>query len=183
MNNNHFINIEVQNSLDFLEELCQQEIIHYPIDFEMYQSQDRELAETLNSWFGSDRWSEDGDRFLQFGQDGSGSLFLLWYYPSLEIEPPVVFLGSEGESCIFANNINDFIQQLASGKLFCPYGDNFCDWLDPSEEERKQLNWHKLKVTVENKFGKSKVSPEAIRDNALKTHPNFPSWVETKVDY
>ncbi|MEM8831956.1 MAG: hypothetical protein AAGE96_21765 [Cyanobacteria bacterium P01_G01_bin.19] len=183
MNKNHYIDIEIQESLDFLEELCEREIIHYPIDFEIYRSSDHELSETLKSWFGSDRWSEDGDCFWQFGQDGSGSLFLLWYYPSLEIEPPVVFLGSEGESCIFAASVNDFIQQLASGKLFCPYGDNICSWLNPDDEEKEQLDWHKLKITVENKLGKSTVSPEEIRDKALKTHPDFSSWIETKIDY
>lgn len=108
---------------------------------------------------------------------------MLWFYSSPKTEPPVVFLGSEGESCIFAASINYFIQQLASGKLFFPYGDNICSWLDPEEEETQELDWQKLKASVEAKLGKNKFSPEEIRDRAMKIHPNFTSWVETKIDY
>ena len=111
------------------------------------------------------------------GQDGTGSLFLLWFYPFLKTEP-LVFLGSEGESCLVAANINDFIQQVASGKLFCDG-----EWVKPKPDRVQPLDWQKLSSTVETKLGKNTLSPEEISDRAIKMHPNFTSWIEAKIDY
>ena len=172
------ITTKIQNLLNFIDELCEQEIITYPIDYEIEHPSDLDLAATLRCWFGGDRWSEEGDSFVQFGQDGTGSLFLLWFYPSLKIEPPVVFLGSEGESCLVAANIGDFIYQLASSKIFFDG-----EWIDPEPDEKQTLDWQQLKLTVENKLGKNDKLPTQIRDLAVKIHPNFASWVESKIDY
>ncbi|WP_036482927.1 hypothetical protein [Myxosarcina sp. GI1] len=50
------ISSAIQTSLDFIDELYERDFITYPpIDFEIYQSTDDELAETLRCWFGSDR--------------------------------------------------------------------------------------------------------------------------------
>ena len=147
------ISPKIQDLLDFIDELCKQEIVTYPIDYEIEHPSDRDLAATLRCWFGSDRWSKEGDSFVQFGQDGTGSLFLLWFYPSLKTEPPVVFLGSEGESYLVAADISDFIQQLASGKLF-----SRGSWLDPEPDEKQELDWQRLELAVENKLEKNERS-------------------------
>ena len=112
------LSTKTQEDMKFIDALCEKEIISWPIDYEPYHPTNEELSETLGHWFGSDKWSKSGDSFLQIGQDGAGSLFCLWFYPVLKEEPPVVFLGSEGESSLVASDTSDFIRQLSSGKLF-----------------------------------------------------------------
>ena len=104
----------IQDAIEFMDRLCEQNIITYPIDYETCYPSDKELAETMRCWFGGTKWLENSDSFVQFGQNGTGSLFLLWFYPSLKQDPPVVFMGSEGESCLAAPSINDFIKPLFS---------------------------------------------------------------------
>lgn len=76
----------VRFAIEFIDRLCEQNIITYPIDYETCYPSDKELTETLTCWFGGSKWSKNGDCFVQFAQDGTGSLFLLWFYPSLEID-------------------------------------------------------------------------------------------------
>jgi hypothetical protein len=173
------VSAAIQDSLNFIDELCKQEIIAYPpIDYEICHPSDGELAETLGYWFGSDKWSQNGDSFVQFGQDGTGSLFLLWFYPALTTEPPVVLLGSEGDSCLVAANINDFINQLASGKVF--FNGN---WFDPEADETPTFDWQRFRLTVQAKLGKSEMSLLELSNNATRLHPAFTTWVQTQIGY
>jgi hypothetical protein len=173
------VSAAIQDSLNFIDELCKQKIIAYPpIDYEICHPSDEELAETLGCWFGSDKWSKNGDSFVQFGQDGTGSLFLLWFYPALTTEPPVVFLGSEGDSCLVAANINDFIRQLASGKLFFNG-----KWFDPEVDGTSKYDWQRFRLAVEAKLGKSEMSLLELSNNATRLHPAFTTWVQTQIDY
>jgi len=154
------------------------EILGWPIDYEVYSLSDSELEETLGDWFGSNKWSKSGHSFLQFGQDGTGSLFCLWFYPELKHELPVVFLGSEGESCLVSSNTTDFVKQLTSGKLFYDG-----DWLEPEPEDESELNWNELKIKTMEYLGAINNTPEEIKEKAIKEHPGFSTWVESKVDY
>ena len=171
------ISSSTQESLDFLQNICDEGIVSWPIDYETNNANDRELAQTFGFWFGGDKWSKHGDTFAQFGQDGTGSMFLLWFYPNLTGEPPVVFMGSEGETCIVASNINDFIKQLCSGKLFFDGG-----WLDPVEEDKDKIDWDNLRMIAEAKFGSLELSPDQLCGRAKNAHPSFVEWVESNVE-
>jgi len=166
--------------IDFLDELCEEEIITYPIEFESGLASDDEWSETAGHWFGSGRWAEGGDSFVHFGSDGTGGCFLLWYYPDLDGDPPVVFLGSEGESCMASPTVTDFLKQLASGKVFFEGS-----WLDPDDEEEEDddfpvLDWVELKASVEARFGEADMDPEDVTARAVAEHPDFPAWVESR---
>lgn len=162
----------------FLKTLCESDQIKWPIDFDVVGPSDEELAETFGSWFGGQRWSTAGDTFAQFGEDGTGSMFLLWYYPDLKTRPPVVFLSSEGESCLVSNSLEDFIHQLGSGKLF--FSGN---WYAPSSGEDEDLDWQNLQHLIHEKLGRSDETPEQLSAKARRTHPDFSRWVESMGEY
>ena len=167
----------IQDAIEFIDRLCEQNIITYlPIEYEPYYPSDEELIETIECWFGGTKWLENGDSFVQFGQDGTGSMFLLWFYPSLRIDPPVVFMGSEGESCLVAPNINDFIRQIASGQFFFAG-----EWFEPEADE-EELDWRRLKSIVEARLGKIEQNPSVISNRAAELHPDFEAWVEANVE-
>ncbi len=165
-----------KSGIDFIAQLFQEGVLGYPIDYEMCQPKDDDLSETFGYWFGSDSWASNGDSFVQFGMDGTGSMFCLWYYPDLSGEPPVVFFGSEGERCLIATNINDFIKQMSSGKLL--FDGRFSD---PDPEEQSELDWSSLRCKAEEYLGPWELDPDEIQKLGVKEHPDFVSWVESKV--
>lgn len=164
------------DAIQFINQLYSDKIITWPIDYDPCTPSEQELTETLCLWFGGGSWSENGHSFFQFGQDGTGSMFLLWFYPALNTEPPVVFLGSEGERYLVASNITDFIKQLSSGHLF-----EDGHWFNPELDEQDELDWDKLQNRVETFFGSIDTSPKALRDKAISHHPDFSEWVRSKV--
>ena len=55
--------------------------------------------------------------FRVFGRDGSGGVAAFWARVSegtIETQP-IVFLGSEGELCVIARNLDDYLWLLANG--------------------------------------------------------------------
>ncbi|MBK4992976.1 hypothetical protein IAE39_001150 [Pseudomonas sp. S37] len=172
------VEVATRDALIFLKGLCEAELITWPIDYEFVEHSDEQLAETFGDWFGGTRWSECGDCFVHFGRDGSGSLFLLWYYPELISQPPVVFMGSEGECGLVADNIQDFIRQMGSGKVFF---DNA--WITPEDEDNMVINWAGLACAIEQQYGSNHVTPEQLLDKAKRNHVDFAQWVESKVEY
>lgn len=169
---------ENRKLIDALDQLCREEVVGYQIGYEAYQASDEELIETFGYWFGGSKWQSDGDSFVQFGQDATGSMFLLWFCPNLVGEPPVVFLGSEGEAHFVAPNLKSFLKQIGSGKLFYDG-----DWLEPDSGEKAELDWVLLRSRVEKLVGPITQDPEEIRDEGATLFPNFPDWVESKVEY
>ncbi|AXH09312.1 hypothetical protein CP960_02265 [Malaciobacter halophilus] len=163
-------------SLEYLKKLCEKEIISWPIDFEFYQVSKEELNQTFKYWFGNETWSSCNDSFIQFGKDASGSMFLLWFYPKLKTEPPVVFMDSEGEAYLVSSCITDFIKQLASGYLFFNNS-----WIELSLKEKKELNWELLKEEVNEHFGVTNINPQELTQIAKLNHPNFSDWVKSKI--
>lgn len=175
---------DYQESLEFLRRLCDEGVLSWPIDFEFYQPDISELETTFGLWFGSDEWAKEGDSFIQFGQDGTGSMYLLWFYPGLVEQPPVVFMGSEGEKHLVASNIADFMRQLGSGKIFgSSYSSPDGGWYEPEPEELQELDWQKLKRRIEERFGRLIHTAEKLQSLAIETHPDFTAWVESKTKY
>jgi hypothetical protein len=72
-----------------------------------------------NGYFGEgDLTSYFKDRFWGFAVDGAGGDYALWYYPGLDKEPPVVFIGSEGEMEMLAANMEDFLNRIINDITF-----------------------------------------------------------------
>lgn len=169
---------DTQHTLSLLHTLCDSEIITWPIDFEACQHDEEDLNDALQAWLGSDRWQSSGSQFLQLGQDASGSLFMLWHYPGLSLEPPVVFMGSEGDTAILAPSLGDFMRQLASQQFFFSG-----DWVQYDESELQALNWPRLKAAIAAHLPLDERKPEAIQQEAERLHPAFGKWIQTYLDY
>jgi hypothetical protein len=82
--------------------------------FEAFLSAD-ETTEWFRAWTGNSEL--DGNDFRVFGQDGTGGYAAIWLARSghLLAEQPVVFLGSEGETGLIADNLGAFLWVLADG--------------------------------------------------------------------
>ncbi|VVO86191.1 hypothetical protein [Pseudomonas silesiensis] len=169
---------ETKTALSFIDRLSTGQHNLWPHDFEFSETSDDELTEAFGYWFGGHRWANSGDTFVQFGRDGTGSMFLLWYYPDLNAPPPVVLLGSEGERCLMATDIDDFIRQLGSGQLF--FNET---WSEPLPNEIDEMDWCELRRTIHEKYGLGDEPPEKIAEKARLTHPDFPRWVESMIEY
>ncbi|MEU9741079.1 SMI1/KNR4 family protein [Micromonospora chersina] len=87
------------------------------VDFEPYPEflDAGETAEWWRAWTGNAEL--DGSEFRVFGQDGTGGLAAFWLVRDGEpIErQPVVFLGSEGETGVVAQNLRAYLWLLADG--------------------------------------------------------------------
>jgi hypothetical protein len=87
------------------------------VDFEPYAEflSPAETADWWRSWTGNP--SVDGREFRVFGQDGTGGLGAFWLVRDGEpVErQPVVFLGSEGETGVVAQNLDSYLWLLADG--------------------------------------------------------------------
>lgn len=168
---------KTSEDIEFLDALSTQEIISWPIDFESNSQSPNDTSDILDLWIGGNKWRNTGHQFVQFGQDGCGSLFCLWFYPELLNEPPVVFLGSEGERAVVSNNLNDFILQIASGKLFYDGG-----WLETNKEEKEELDWTLLSNKVKAHTGSTCDNPKELSELAIQKHPNLSNWVESNIE-
>jgi hypothetical protein len=87
------------------------------MDFEPYQSFTSELETQrwFKAWTGNN--NADGSNFWIFGQDGTGGYVAIWNTQEDKdlLEQPIVFLGSEGELGVIAQNFSDYLWLLASG--------------------------------------------------------------------
>ncbi|MCT7357887.1 hypothetical protein [Thalassolituus pacificus] len=166
-----------QADIDFLHNMSLEEVISWPIDFETNRQTFSETSDVLDMWLGGKKWRETEHHFIQFGQDGCGSLFCLWYYPELKGEPPVVFLGSEGERALVSNSAHDFVMQITSGKVF--YDGS---WLDPHDEDKDELNWDLLSKKAKSYLGSLCDNPSELTKSAQAKHPDISSWIESNVE-
>lgn len=165
------------NALQFLNKLCKDEILAWPIEFEFDNPSIESLEHTLDCWFGDRRWSSSGDMFILFGKDGTGSLFLLWQYPGLNNRPPVVFLGSEGDSYLIASDTTEFVKQLGSGLLFFEGS-----WLEPDPDECIELDWKRLNNEIQKKYGSFEITANETTKCARSRQPDFTKWVKGKIN-
>ncbi len=160
----------------FLRSLQESGLLGWPIDFECNNQTAEQVAETLGYWFGHDNWKKDGGSFVQFGQDGSGSLYCLWLYPGLTGEAPIVFFGSEGERSLVCGSTREFAALITSGLLPFEGG-----WVEPSEEDLNEIDWGVLKkLGLEHTKGLV-VKPEQCQESAETKHPSFEGWVSRHV--
>ena len=168
---------KTQDDIAFLDRMSLEEVISWPIDYETNRQTFSETSDALDMWLGGKKWRETEHNFIQFGQDGCGSLFCLWFYPDLKGEPPVVFLGSEGERALISNSAHDFVRQITSGKVFFDGG-----WLDPDDEEKDELDWELLFKKAKSYIGSLCENPSELTSSAQANHPDISSWIESNVE-
>lgn len=127
----------------------------------------------LGAWF---RKAQAGiDRIRIFGHDGVGSLIGLWFYEGLSGEPPVVFLGGEGEgNTILASCAEEFLSILGTNRDWEPFDQNYTEPETSNEEEAAHFcAWLAAKgITPAN-------NPLSITKKARKKHPDFPGWLKS----
>ncbi|MFI8966079.1 SMI1/KNR4 family protein [Streptomyces sp. NPDC053493] len=87
------------------------------IDYEPYAAfpSAEETTDWIRAWTGNQELT--GDAFLPFGMDGSGGQVAFWRVRAGRppAEQPVVFLGSEGEVRVLAQELTGFLWLLADG--------------------------------------------------------------------
>lgn len=133
---------------------------------------------TLDYWFGSDRWRQSDHLFDLIGVDRSGGMYCQWIYPELRVpEPPIVFLGSEGEGVgVVASCIADLVEILAQGYAWdafeCKYVRNDHN-LDP-------VPFAQFSSRVKSELGRELLDPEELIASARLQHPDFEAWVAAR---
>lgn len=134
------------------------------------------LPETLDCWFGSQKWRRSGHAFTLLGSDCSGGMYCLWHYPELgNREPPVVFMGSEGEGVsVLADDLLTFIELLSTGKIW-----SMGEFEDNEFETKDEETFRRLAA---ERFGFRGRTANEIRNEALERHPRFSAWVEGNIE-
>ena len=161
-----------QDLLQLLEEMSDEGLFTSPMDFEAMREDADSMADTLEDWFGYEDWNSTGDTFLQIGVDGAGSMFCLWFYPELAGDPPVVFIGSEGERGLVAEDLREFLVRLVAERVYDGEG-----WASPDGEEVK-VNWSALQGRVGVLLGEADF--ESAYEPKPSIHPSFVSWLEER---
>ncbi|MFE2721274.1 SMI1/KNR4 family protein [Kitasatospora sp. NPDC059327] len=142
------------------------------IDFEPFPDflSAEDTTDWLRAWTGNTEVS--GDEFRVFGQDGTGGYAAFWLVrPGRPlIDQPVVFLGSEGETCVVARDLGDFLWLLAGGlgpwEAATPYGS------DPSPRPSRRL------TAVAERFAPERQRPAtAVVERAVREFPDFDDTV------
>jgi hypothetical protein len=147
-----------------------------------------ESAGNIAAWLGAT--PKDGTRFINFAQDGTGSLFCLWLRPGHDdVETaPVVYLGSEGELGVLAKDPAAFLEFVASGMTFDGHGGSFFDPLESEADEDfvADVKARRAKVVkfVKRQLGKQELRhPSELRAEAEAAYPGLADWVAANNAY
>ena len=120
------------------------------VDFEPYDAflTAKETAEWFRAWTGNPE--VDGGEFRVFGQNGGGGLAAFWLVrPGEPVErQPIVYLGSEGESAVVAQDLAAYLWLLADG-------------FGPHEAERYPRHEHVPRVEAHRVRIAERWAPEA----------------------
>lgn len=151
------------------------------IEFELCDPD--ESDDDIEAWLGA--LPSDGNRFIVFARDGTGSLFCVWLRPGQdELDAaPIVFLGSEGGLATLAQNADSFLDYVVAGLSFSAYGDEFFDPLEDEEDEEELESERgrraKASAWVEARTGRNTHrSPRELRDEAKGLDPDLKRCIE-----
>lgn len=136
--------------------------------FNEFLSKDKTL-EWIHAWTGNTKIQDIN--LLVFGMDGSGGYACIWsIQPELPIlEQPIVFIGSEGEIGVVADNFYDFLWVFADG-----YGP--CEVInrDRAKDEYRALY---VDFANHNSITKRKQADEIV-DNTKSKYPDFDKFID-----
>lgn len=154
------------------------ELGNFNIEFRLRSEDDWPV--TLDYWFGSDRWRQSDHLFQLIGVDTTGGLYCQWIYPELRVpEPPIVFLGSEGESvCVVASCIADLVEILAQGYAWSADEQKYVK----KDSDLEPGAFAQFNSRVHNELGRSFLHPDELVANARQQHPDFETWVRQQAD-
>ncbi|KAL4894029.1 hypothetical protein BDV59DRAFT_176693 [Aspergillus ambiguus] len=140
-------------------------------DFELYEQFEapEETAWWFRLWTGNDE--VDGSQFRFFGRTGSGDYAGFWLVrpDTTVVEQPVVYIGSEGEHCLIAQNLGDCLWLFANGSGPAEVIDDPGRETEPNEEYR---------MIAERYAPERARSSAEILVAAQKEFPNFPELIE-----
>jgi len=137
-------------------------------------------------WWEKDLSPYFEDQFIDFGSETNGSLYCLWYYPGLAGEPPVVYIGGDGNNFTIAPSIEDLISLMIYNDDPYQFGtkpneiweeieiDDYLEYLKEDEPERYQEILQMKQIASET---------FQIRDyktimKDFEKHPKFNKFVE-----
>lgn len=144
------------------------------IDFEPYSEflSEEETRDWIRAWTGNH--TLDGAEYRVFGQDSTGGLAMFWCVrPNGGIlEQPVIFLGSEGEHGVIAQNFWDYLWLLAGG--FGPY-----EAVAYSEEKRASQS--EFTAFANQHAAANRDTPAEILTRARDAFPDFEARIDSLV--
>jgi len=72
------------------------------------------------------------DKFYTIAVDGAGGNYVLWYYPQLQTNPPVILFDSEGGIKFIANSYQEFLYSFVNDEYrnFSSILDDYRDFLE-----------------------------------------------------
>jgi hypothetical protein len=106
------------DGLRFLIDWQDRELFSEDTGLEIYEFHNLSKEKTgseMDHWLDSKKWRDSDSALIQFGQDGTGGMFCLWFYSGLVGEPAVACFGSEGTAINVADNITEFAKRLSLG--------------------------------------------------------------------
>ncbi|GIJ08469.1 hypothetical protein Van01_16830 [Micromonospora andamanensis] len=144
------------------------------VDFEPYPHflEGHETAEWWRAWTGNAE--VDGSEFRVFGQDGTGGLAAFWLVRSGEPieQQPVVFLGSEGQTGVVAQNLWAYLWLLADG--FGPW--EATEYPDHEHEPRPDT---RLSEIAERWAPAHRLSADEVISAAREEFPRFDELIDS----
>lgn len=128
---------------------------------------------------------QPGQRLITIGQDGTGSLYVLWCRDGLApAEAPVGFLGSEGEgNTLLASNLTAFLEFLATGYIWGAFDAKFYPPKDEDDMDEDDEDPHgptAFRTYYADRHQPPR-DPRLIHAEALAAHPSFADWVTREI--
>ena len=125
-----------------------------------------DACDLIEVWVDLDSWQAAGHWLTILARRFSGDQFVVWRYPGLQGEPPVVFLG-DGSPELVADSVSDFFRLLATGRTW-GFG-----WHHTHLEPREERAIAALAKAVAKSVGALQGTPEEAHQRAVARHPTF----------
>ena len=142
------------------------------IDFEPYRDflSPEETTDWFRAWTGNNE--ADGTCFRIFGQDGTGGYAAFWITDPERalLDQPVVFLGSEGETGVIAEDFSSYLWLLAAG--IGPFEAVAYSGSKGSPQEH-------FEAFAQEVSGQAKLEGAEVLKKAKARYTDFSSWVES----
>lgn len=136
------------------------------MDFEPYSAflPEADTRSWIQAWTGNTELS--GEEYLIFGQDGTGGYAAIWCTRVGKelLDQPIVFLGSEGEMGVVAQDFSSFLWLLAGG--FGPLE----AVMYPGEKREPDATFTEF---AERHAGNARIQPDDVLANARREFPTF----------
>jgi len=141
------------------------------------------------SWFNNDISAYFEDEFIEIAGESDGSSYLLWYYPKLIGEPPIVYLTSDGDGSTIAPSMTEFICLLANSGDFYPRGKKSKDIWTKLHPDYLEVIQDSDPVAYKGRMKRMELAKTTLSCNSFsnilknfKKHPNFHEWLNKAIE-